>query len=340
MRRLFLLASLAMASTAGGAVAEEDASPAHPRFIWPLACTLGQSCWIQHYVDRDPAGPPRDYTCGSLTYHAHNGTDIRVADMAAQRAGVAVLAAAEGRVLRSRDGQPDVSVRIRGLAAVEREACGNGLVIDHGGGWETQYCHMAKGSLIVKPGDRVTAGQPLGHVGLSGETEFPHLHIIFRHDGVVVDPFAPEAGAGGRCGSGQGVWAKTPPYTPRAVVNVGFAPGPVDMAALEAGDIPRPGPDAPYVVAYVRTIGLKAGDQPALTLFDPQGAVLASSPPAALPTNNDQRFVLVGKKRPAAGWRTGAYRARYSVAANGKTVLVRDFAIVVKTGDRAAPGAP
>jgi biotin carboxyl carrier protein len=38
---------------------------------------------------------------------------------------------------------------------------------DHGNGWTSAYGHMLKGSVLVKEGDQVTAGQPLGMVGLS-----------------------------------------------------------------------------------------------------------------------------------------------------------------------------
>jgi hypothetical protein len=308
------------------------AATTSPRLQFPLACTLGRDCWIQHYVDRDPSPAARDYMCGSLTYDKHNGTDIRIADMAAERAGVNVLAAADGRVLRLRDGVADVSVRIGGLQTVDGMECGNGLVIDHGAGWETQYCHMAKGSLVVRPGDQVKAGQPLGHVGLSGETEFPHLHITVRHNGAVVDPFAPEVGADGRCGGGESLWRNPTPYAPRAVINVGFAAQAVDMAAIEGGAIARPDAAAPYVVAYVRAIGLKAGDQPSLVLTGPGGETLAPSPPFTIARNADQRFLMVGKKRPAQGWPKGAYRARYIVRAAGQVVLDRVFDITINSG--------
>jgi len=329
MRRLFLLAIIAAgggAMTALGAPAPD----AGPKLAFPLACVLGRTCWIQHYVDRDPAPGARDYTCGTLTYAGHDGTDIRVADMAAERAGVNVLAAADGQVLRLRDEMADISVRRTGLDAVKDRECGNGLVIDHGGGWQTQYCHMAKGSLVVKPGDRVKAGQPLGHIGLSGETEFPHLHFSVRYDGAIVDPFAPSPAEPGRCGSGESRWTETPPYLPRAVINADFAPGPVDMAAIETGGIPRPDTSAPYIVAYVRAIGLKTGDQPALTLYGPGDVVLAPSAPITLTANSDQRFMLVGKRRRANEWSKGVYRAHYSVSAGGRVVLERDFAMTLR----------
>ncbi len=84
----------------------------------------------------------------------------------------------------------DVSVAVTGHDAIRDRDCGNSLVIAHADGFETQYCHMAQGSLMVKPGDVVSAGQPIGDVGLSGDTEFPHLQITVRHDSKVIDPFA------------------------------------------------------------------------------------------------------------------------------------------------------
>jgi murein DD-endopeptidase MepM/ murein hydrolase activator NlpD len=37
--------------------------------------------------------------------------------------------------------------------------------------------HMKQGSVLVKPGDRVRRGQPIGKMGLSGDSdEIPHIH--------------------------------------------------------------------------------------------------------------------------------------------------------------------
>src|SRR5262245_17608090 len=156
----------------------------------PIDCEIGRTCFIQNYVDHDASPDVRDYRCGTLTYNGHNGTDFRLPTVAAQRSGVNVLAAADGQVLRTRDGMADISISAAGAPSVADRECGNGVVISHAEDWETQYCHLAQGSLRVKAGDRVVAGQPIGHVGLSGKTEFPHLHLTVRRGGKVVDPFA------------------------------------------------------------------------------------------------------------------------------------------------------
>lgn len=319
---LFLFAALA-------------ATPAPPpRLGLPIACTVGRNCEIQNYMDRDPGPGAKDYRCGSRSYEAHSGLDIRLLDMAAQKAGVAVLAAADGKVLRLRDGIADRSVRELGAASVSGQECGNGLVIAHAGGLSTQYCHMAKGSLVVKPGDPVKAGDKLGLVGLSGNTEYPHLHMTVRQGDTVIDPFAPAAGAGaGQCGSGADLWsaeARTAlAYKAGAVLNVGFASGPVDMAGIEAGGLSNPSARSGAIVAYVRAIGLQIGDRESLVLTAPNGQVLAQGGGEPLVRNQAQRMLYVGKPRPALGWATGRYTALYRVHRGGKVVLERRWSVAI-----------
>ena len=220
----------------------------------PIACELGRSCYIQNYVDIDPSPSAKDYKCGTLTYDAHNGTDFRVPSLQAQQAGVEVLAAANGRVLRTRDGAPDGAFRKSAREAVRDVECGNGVVIEHAEHWETQYCHLASGSLQVKPGDPVTRGQPLGRVGLSGLTEFPHLHFTVRHQGKIADPFAYGA-APGSCGGGEFLWDPSLraqlAYQERAILNAGFTSGPVTMDLIENGKADR---ELPSRVAFCRQI--------------------------------------------------------------------------------------
>ncbi len=163
----------------------------------PLRCVASETCWIINYVDVDPTPGRRDYRCGWLSYDGHKGTDIAIRDLRTMSQGVAVVAAAGGRVLGIRDGMEDVNVKkIGGPEALKGKDCGNGVLIKHARGWSSQYCHMRKGSIAVAKGDAVTTGQRLGLVGLSGRTEFPHIHITVRKNGKVVDPFVRSAPGG------------------------------------------------------------------------------------------------------------------------------------------------
>src|SRR5580698_11206868 len=173
-----LLCALLFASVAG-----LSASETLPRFGLPIDCELGKSCFVQNYLDHDTTGGSRDFSCGGRTYDGHDGTDFRVPSIAIQKDGVRVLAVADGLVTRVRDGVEDISVRVGGKALIRGKECGNGAVIEHAGGWSSQYCHMANQSMRIRPGQRVSLGQAVGSVGLSGDTEFPHLHLTIRHNG-------------------------------------------------------------------------------------------------------------------------------------------------------------
>ena len=303
-----------------------------PTLGLPIDCIVGQTCEIQNYVDHDPGPGAKDYRCGSNTYDAHGGLDIRIPDLKAQAAGVNVIAAAPGRVTRLRDGVADVSVRVAGAQTVEGQECGNGVVIDHAGGWETQYCHLAKDSIIVKVGDSVTAGQPIARVGLSGNTEYPHLHLSVRRGGKGIDPFAPAIAADACDGAiaGPGLWnptaAKALAYKSGSVLNGGFAGGPVTMADIENRQFAAPNSGTP-LVAYIRAINLKAGDIQQMTLTSPKGEQLAAASEQPLDRSKAQYMMFVGRKAPGGGWPAGEYRADYTVERGGKIVLRRSFRI-------------
>ncbi|KRB81312.1 peptidase M23 [Sphingomonas sp. Root710] len=325
-RGLILVAALPLLLGAAGDV---------PELILPIACKLGVSCAVQNYVDVDPSPGVKDFHCGQRTYDKHGGTDIRLQSMAQQKSGVAVLAAATGTVLRVRDGVPDISVKERGQASVDNAECGNGVVIAHAGGLETQYCHMAKGSISVKPGQKVAAGAPIGKVGLSGNTEYPHLHITVRKDGARADPFALGAKPG-QCDGGRNIWAASSGlntgYQGGQVLNAGFATGPVTMAmAMERGESqePRPSRSGPALVAFVQSIGLQQGDVQRLSVTAPGGAGFAENRAQPLDRDKAQTILFAGKKRPAAGWPAGRYVAHYSVERGGRTVIDRRFAITL-----------
>lgn len=302
-----------------------------PALSFPLACALGTTCQIQHYVDRDPGPGTRDYRCGLQTYQTHNGIDIRLLDMAAQRLGVDVLAAAPGTVVRLRDGEPDISIRAPGAPSVAGRECGNAVVVDHGGGWETQYCHLARGSLMVKPGDKVVSGTPIARVGLSGATEFPHLHMTVRRDGKVVDPFAPDMRNPTACAAQAGLWTDQAKarmsYRRGLVLNAGFTDGPVTNEDVEDGRLRAASATSPLLVAYVRAIALLPGDSVELDLKGPDGASLAQSRGAPLVRWRAQDLLYVGKRRPATGWPPGIYVADYKVWRGGRVAIAHRMQI-------------
>ena len=127
-----------------------DAESDAPRLSWPVDCTFGVDCWIRKYVDLDPSPGRRDYACGTVTTDKHSGTDIGLRSEAEIADRVAVLAAAPGTVAGVRDEMVDRNILDRRDRDLKGKDCGNGVRLDHGDGWSTQYCHLKRGSIAVK----------------------------------------------------------------------------------------------------------------------------------------------------------------------------------------------
>ncbi|PWC31983.1 M23 family metallopeptidase [Azospirillum sp. TSO22-1] len=325
--RPFLLAVLLLAA----APARADA----PSLAVPVDCAIGRECFIQNFVDDDPGPGAGDYACGRLTYDDHKGTDFRVPDLGAMRRGVAVTAAAAGRVTRVRDGMDDVSIRDPGKGDIAGREAGNAVVVEHGDGWETQYSHLRKGSIAVRPGDTVEAGQKLGLIGLSGNTEFPHVDFAVRRDGRTIDPFVgpePAAACGGSRAPLWGEAARTAlAYQATGVLNAGFAgEAPVDAKARDGGYAgAAPGRDAPVLAFWGDLFGGQAGDQLSLRIHGPDGREIKRGT-ATLPKPLAALFLAVAANRPAAGWPPGTYSGRLSVTRNGAVVADAERRIEIR----------
>ena len=295
---------------------------ANPAFALPAACVLGEDCFVQNYVDMDATTGAADFSCGGLTYDGHKGTDIRLKNYVVMEQGVDVLAAAPGTVLRFRDGMDDVSVRDIGLEAVKDRMAGNSVIVDHGDGWVTQYAHMKKGSIVVTPGQAIAAGDKLGQIGLSGNTEFPHLHFEVRHNDQPMDPFTDEEmGAG--CGiAKQALWQQTLAYQATGLLNMGFATEKPEADSARHGAYATTAVtgESAALVFWVDFFGLQAGDKVVQQLVGPDGNVVAESgKPAA--KSKVQFFSFVGKKRPTGGWPSGSYRGVIRVLRDDKAVI-------------------
>ncbi|HYE48478.1 MAG TPA: M23 family metallopeptidase [Azospirillaceae bacterium] len=291
----------------------------------PLACDPGTDCHIQNHVDVDPGPGFSDYMCGRHGYDGDTGTDFRLPNFAAMRRGVRVVAAAPGIVRGVRDGMPDTGIPKEGAAALQGKFAGNSVAIDHGGGWETQYSHMRQGSVAVKPGDRVEAGQVLGLVGYSGRTQFPHVELIVRLNGKTVDPFVGPA-EGWTCGQPRRpMWneaaARELAYDPTAVLAAGFAPDQVDVERMREGayDGLRLPAEAGRLVFWADVMGLEKGDRVETRIRDAAGNVVARED-LDMPKDQALRVVGAAVPRPAAGWLRERYVGTVRVVRGGRDI--------------------
>jgi len=312
---------------AGGATAQNIT------LALPLACAPGRDCWIANYFDTDPGPGARDFACGRMSYNGHDGTDFAIRDLRAMAEGVPVLAAAAGVVRGTRDGEPDRSIRDAGPPAKGRE-CGNGVRIEHADGWTTQYCHLRQGSVAVKPGESVRAGAQLGLVGLSGQTEFPHLHLSVRLAGKALDPFRGRAEPGG-CGPGPApLWNRDVQaalaYARGAIYNYGVAAGEPRPESARRGDYRAHAIAAatPRIALWAEVLGTAPGDALQLELAAPDGRrVISQRVPIRAAQARIFRWAAAG-----GAWPAGNYQARiayFSPDLPARTLSAVDFVVEV-----------
>ena len=299
-------------SLSDGARAAENA----PTLGLPITCRLSENCWLVNLVDLDQGPDIIDYKCSSHSYNGHKGTDFAIRDSRTMRGGVPVVASATGTVKAIRDGMRDVDVSVIGGHRVRNVECGNGVVLDHGGGWETQYCHLRKGSISVKKGQKVERGARLGFVGMSGMAQFPHVHLSVRHRGRVVDPFLGPNAVDGKtaCGSrGAPMWSADVPRalyeSESALYSIGFAAKPPAARAARAGRhndraLPR---NAPVLVLWVDAFWVYRGDKLTLTITGPDGQRFHQYS-NEIKSNKARQFLFSGRKKKSLFWPAGDYR--------------------------------
>ena len=223
------VASLPLCVLLAACNAPTDAAPPDRlEFTSPIVGRPMEEVFYGAYLDQGG----RDYNCGGKFYAAHRGTDILLRNFRVQDSGVTVVAAAAGQVSVAHDGEPDRN-------AFQNSANDwNVVQITHPGGTTSIYGHLRRGSILVTPGQAVTAGTPLGLVGSSGFSNWPHLHFEVRRGATVIDPWR------GPCQPGQSLWSEQLPYQNLfGVLDAGVKDGPIGG---QAELLERP-PDSPVI---------------------------------------------------------------------------------------------
>ena len=164
----------------------------------------------------------------------------------------------------------------------------------------------------VRNGEIVRAGQVIGLVGMSGKTEFPHVHFMVVKGRMIVDPFR---GVGGhpKCGLGAApLWSAKVlekfAYEPAALYNAGFYGGLIGPKAVRIG-LKSPNEISRYVPTlslWVDMMGARAGDALNFKIRSPGGKTILDHTVDLEKTQARifRRITLTNKK---TAWPDGVY---------------------------------
>lgn len=254
-------------------------APARYTF-YPMGGTLFRDVFINNFVDLDPGPDILIFDCIEWSINGHDAHDIDLRSFEEQIIGVPIFAVSDGRVVMTHDGEEDMNTSLEGQAA-------NFVVIDHGGGRRGNYWHMRKGSVVVSPGQFVSAGQQIGFVASSGNSTGPHLHFSTYDSGVVVEPNA------GDCNPIESLWVNQVPL-PTEVILRDFGITDQSLAENVQSDklptnvqIPT---SAPSIRIWFRLGALPANSDLQIEFVDPNGSSLGE---VSVSFNNDF-FVRAG----------------------------------------------
>ena len=303
----------------------------------PIKCTLGKDCWPVNFVDLDPGPGVRDFRCNKHSYDGHKGTDIAIRDLAAMAEGVPVVASAAGTVAGIRDGMADVDFMLKGRESVRNKECGNGVLLNHGGGWSTQYCHLRRLSVKVKKGQKVVSGQILGMAGISGMAQFPHVHLSVRYQGKKVDPFK-GLDPSPKCGIGTSLlWhpdaLKALSVRPDAIYTAGFAAKAPKPEAVRAGlhldkVLPK---SAPVLLFWLDSFWLAQGDTLEFRMIDPSGQLVVKKS-MVIEKTKARQLLYIGLKKKKLYWQEGRWQGSATLKRKGSQATV-DTIRITRTVD-------
>lgn len=122
-----------------------------------------------------------DFVMADSHFARHNAKGNRLKDYYCY--GQAIIAAADGRVVKVADGLSDgFAVGYFVSNFLTRDIAGNHIIIKHAEGEYGFYAHLLPHSIKPKVGDYVKKGQLLGLCGFSGNSTEPHLHFHLQDD--------------------------------------------------------------------------------------------------------------------------------------------------------------
>ena len=191
--------------------------------------------------------------------------------------------------------------------------------------------------MVVKPKQKVKAGQKIAQIGQSGMAEFPHLHFGVIWEGGVVDPYTGALNTAGCNKQKEPLWHVGLPmdYEPVVIFDGGFRAQSPDFEAIERGE------ESPKILslnsaAFVFWVGfynVEQGDEVVLNVIDPEGNTFVSRRQIVEATRARQ-YYFTGRKIGRVQLKSGIYKGFSKIVRTKgdeeKIIREKEFSVLIE----------
>lgn len=293
------------------------------KFSIPIECKFGEDCFLLNQVEK--------VECAQLPFSTKDGVIFIAKHDALVRDGIKILASQDGRVKAVRSNVDDQDKSTVGIAP-----CGNGLIITHANGYETQYCYLRKDSIKLKKGDKVKEGQELGLMGMSGNINYPALLFTLKQKNKHIDPFTNNH-ASKDCGynSDKSLWnseaIKAMIHSGTIITNYGFTTEEPEIAKARNGDynIMTIAGNTNIIGYFIDLIGVYEGDLIFIEMLSPDGYKIVSYQKKFVDFN-PRAFAHIVYKNQSQKLNEGEYKISFKLLRQGSIIIEKQDSLKIR----------
>jgi hypothetical protein len=291
---------------------------------FPANCAIGEDCFVLFYPDSYNTSRFTDHKCGSRTFDQNHATVITSHSIQQMLNGVAVLSAADGKVLKvKKDNElSDDDQYIKSPSG----NCGNQVIISHGQGWETHYCFLKPDSILVEEKQTIKQGEQIAEMGSVGYTQgLPNLYFYVYYNGKPVDPFVGQM-TYSACNSIQKpLWLTPIPYQSLNVIGAGVDDKPIDRDyIIEFGGMhkSRISSNSKNFGFWIFVAGLLDGDEEVFEIYEPGGSLEHNYKGIIKNFKGFHYYInAIEFDKPSKGFKKGTWKLRYLASRKSKPIL-------------------
>lgn len=295
------------------------------RLQFPVNCTLGEDCFILFYPDAYNTSRQADHKCGLRTFDQNQATVITSHSIQQMLNGIAVLAAADGKVTKVRK-DSELSDDDNQYIKNSSENCGNQVVISHGQGWETHYCFLKPDSILVSEKQLIQQGEQIAEMGSVGYTQsLPNLYFYVYHNNKTVDPFVGPMSYYACNTVQKPLWDTMIPYQSINVIGAGVDDRPINRDYItEFGGMHknRINSTSKNFGFWIFVAGLLDGDEEIFEVYEP-GGNLEHNYQGVIKNFKGFHYYInaIEFDKPAKGFKKGTWKLRYLALRKSKPIL-------------------